>query len=282
LFRDLSFNVGYRLEDVSLDRTSISRSSASLSSYYRSGLTSGVNGSITWDKRDDAYLPTRGFYQSVFGEVADGVLASDNEFFLLRGTSRWYTRPFAFGCPTDSEGGGFSGSLCRWFAQAVVKLNGEIAYVGSTDASKRVRVSERFFGGGPNDVRGFPRLSLGATAPCPTSNAEPAATIANCPIGGVRSLVVNAEMEFPVLSAVGLRGVVFADAGNSVGEDRPYPLVFDFAADPDDPNVLRTAWGFGIRWQSPIGPLRFEWGHPIDPRSGESDSVFEFSIGNSF
>ena len=45
---------------------------------------------------------------------------------------------------------------------------------------------------------------------------------------------------------------------------------------------FRFAWGFGVRWFSPIGPLRFEWGFPFNPIDNEQDSVFEFSIGNFF
>jgi outer membrane protein insertion porin family len=101
-------------------------------------------------------------------------------------------------------------------------------------------------------------------------------------VGGVKSLVFNGELEFPILSAVGLRGVMFADAGNAFDADQPYSFQLDFLEDDANAAVLRSAWGFGIRWQSPIGPLRFEWGHAAAPRAGELDQVFEFSIGNSF
>jgi outer membrane protein insertion porin family len=51
---------------------------------------------------------------------------------------------------------------------------------------------------------------------------------------------------------------------------------------------LRRSVGFGFRWQSPIGPLRFEWGFPLDRqpatalRAGDDPVVFEFNVGNSF
>ena len=45
---------------------------------------------------------------------------------------------------------------------------------------------------------------------------------------------------------------------------------------------LRTSYGFGIRWFSPLGPLRFEWGFPFSPLPYEETSVFEFTIGNFF
>ena len=46
--------------------------------------------------------------------------------------------------------------------------------------------------------------------------------------------------------------------------------------------ALRTSYGFGIRWFSPLGPLRFEWGFPFAPLPYEESSVFEFTIGNFF
>ena len=54
----------------------------------------------------------------------------------------------------------------------------------------------------------------------------------------------------------------------------------------DDPLGLRFSAGFGIRWFSPLGPLRFEWGMPMSPRvpfeAGSFPGRFEFTIGNFF
>ena len=49
-------------------------------------------------------------------------------------------------------------------------------------------------------------------------------------------------------------------------------------------SAFRQSWGFGFRWFSPIGPLRFEWGIPLNryPQYGEDPIVFEFTIGNFF
>ncbi|MEO0108505.1 MAG: BamA/TamA family outer membrane protein [candidate division WOR-3 bacterium] len=45
---------------------------------------------------------------------------------------------------------------------------------------------------------------------------------------------------------------------------------------------FRQSWGFGFRWTSPIGPLRFEWGFPLHPQEGEQNQVFEFGMGSFF
>ena len=51
---------------------------------------------------------------------------------------------------------------------------------------------------------------------------------------------------------------------------------------PFNLDAYRASWGFGFRWFSPIGPLRFEWGVPFKTLPGEQPIVFEFTIGNFF
>ena len=84
---------------------------------------------------------------------------------------------------------------------------------------------------------------------------------------------MNAEIEYPIFEQVGIRGVFFFDGGNA------YQVSDSFQTKIDS---LRYAWGFGFRWFSPMGPLRFEWGIPFAQRDTEQSSVFEFSIGNFF
>ena len=90
-------------------------------------------------------------------------------------------------------------------------------------------------------------------------------------IGGNKYLEGNVELVFPVVPAVGIKGVIFFDVGNAFNEDEPYRI-----------DGLRQAVGFGFRWMSPIGPLRFEWGFPLHPRKGEENQVFEFGMGSFF
>ena len=69
---------------------------------------------------------------------------------------------------------------------------------------------------------------------------------------------------------MGLKGVLFYDAGNSFDDDES--LSFD----------LRHSVGFGIRWKSPMGPLRIEWGINLSPEDDEKSSVWDFSVGTFF
>jgi len=68
-----------------------------------------------------------------------------------------------------------------------------------------------------------------------------------------------------------IKGVLFIDAGNAYDDDQNYSLA-----------KMRSSWGFGIRWYTFLGTLRFEWGLPFSPLPGEDKIVFEFNIGGSF
>ena len=84
---------------------------------------------------------------------------------------------------------------------------------------------------------------------------------------------------------------MFLDAGNAWNtEDKwckttpgpQFSKVVSTCFDASSLGYLRTSTGFGIRWFSPLGPLRFEWGFPLQPLPYEESYVFEFTIGNFF
>ena len=88
-------------------------------------------------------------------------------------------------------------------------------------------------------------------------------------IGGNKFATVSLEYRFPISETVGLQAVLFFDAGNAFAEGQS---LFDFAD-------WRYAWGGGVLWFSPFGPLQVVLGFPIDPLPVEKSPVFEFSVG---
>jgi outer membrane protein insertion porin family len=88
------------------------------------------------------------------------------------------------------------------------------------------------------------------------------------PYGGTQELYDQFEIEYPLVTEAGIKGVIFYDIGT--------------ADDAIVLSALRQDFGFGFRWFSPIGPLRFEWGFPIARQANEGFSNFEFSIGSPF
>lgn len=115
---------------------------------------------------------------------------------------------------------------------------------------------KRFFAGGINSVRGFKSRSLG---PKDANGNE---------FGGSKQLVNNAEIIFPIINSAGIRGLFFYDVGNSFDDNQTI-----------DVGALREAAGTGIRWASPLGPLRIEFGWPLDKQEGEDNMVTMFSFG---
>ena len=131
-----------------------------------------------------------------------------------------------------------------------------ISTVGET-----VPISERFFLGGPYSIRGFESRSISPTDP---NTGER--------IGGNKELVINVEYIVPLFSEIGFKGVVFFDTGNTWRQgDWPW-----------DGEALKYAAGVGLRWYSPMGPLRFEWGWNLNPEPDEDKRVVEFTIGTAF
>ncbi len=239
-----------------------------LANLFRSGVTSALRFTVSWDSRNNRLFPSDGVYTSASTELAESILGSTNTFVRNRVFARVYKELFA----------GF-----------VFKMNTEWGLITSTQ-SQGVPIFERFFLGGIFNVRGFPFFSLGPRVGIP-GTTDPNGNVADqgITIGGNMQAFYNIELEFPILSAVGIRGVVFTDGGNTWNTEQllcqapPGPLG-DNTTDPCRHNLLdiRTSWGFGLRWISPLGPLRFEWGLPFARRSYERPILFEFTIGNFF
>lgn len=119
-----------------------------------------------------------------------------------------------------------------------------------------IPVSERFFAGGSNTIRGFELNEVG-----PTEEGRP--------IGGEAMLLFNQEYRMPIWKQ--LKGLLFLDAGNV------YRKVSDF-----DPTDMRWTIGAGLRLETAIGPLRLEYGAKLDRMPGESKGEWYIAIGEPF
>lgn len=128
---------------------------------------------------------------------------------------------------------------------------------GESNTDEPFPLFKRYFPGGINSVRGYKNRKLG---PVDSEGHR---------YGGSKEFINNVEVIFPLLSSAGLKGVTFYDMGQAFDDDVSMDL-----------GDLRKAWGFGIRWTSPLGPIRIEFGFPLDEEQGESkDMVTMFSFG---
>ncbi|MDP9033436.1 MAG: outer membrane protein assembly factor BamA [Myxococcota bacterium] len=249
-----------------------------LANLFNSGRVASLRPSITLDTRDNRLFPTAGVFLQASTELASEVVGSEFNYLRHRFTGRFY---YPLGGSNGMPGSGF-----------VIKLNTEFGLITSPDP-QGVPIFQRYFLGGILDVRGFTLRSIGPRLPLTQGldpNSLPIANGAN--VGGNLQAYENLELEFPILDKVGIRGVVFFDAGNAWNtEDQfcrttPAPqfphVVSPCFSFPGSLGYLRTSVGAGVRWFSPLGPLRFEWGVPLMPLSYENHTDFEFTIGNFF
>ena len=135
--------------------------------------------------------------------------------------------------------------------------NGKVGFI---QEHGKVPDYEKFYLGGINSIRGFKYNSIGVIDPV-TGNIQ----------GGDKMVQFNLEYIFPVFPAAGLKGVVFFDTGNVYSKD-----------DSIDAANFKKTVGLGVRWYSPMGPLRLEWGWNVDPKPGEDTNNWEFTIGSFF
>jgi outer membrane protein insertion porin family len=136
---------------------------------------------------------------------------------------------------------------------------GKWGYAVERDGGK-LPIYQKYRTGGINSVRGFEFASISPIDPDTGDR-----------IGGEKLMVYNLEYRFPLVTEQGVTGVVFFDAGNVFTRDEDYTF-----------SGIRRSAGGGLRWYSPIGPLRLEYGWNLDQQGDEASGNWEFSVGGMF
>lgn len=244
IFEHGSVSVGYSYEDVKASNFLFS-----VPEIFRtnaSGRTSSASLTLGYDRRDNRIFPKKGVFASVTNEFSGSYLGGDNNFYRLNAQGRYY-QPIVAGI--------------------IGKLYLKSGYIKSFENTS-VPLFDRYLMGGPNSLRGFDIWTIGPALRIP---ASPTGGDTNFVYGGNKMIQANLELEFPLYDPAGFRAVAFIDAGNAFAEEQAISF-----------KQLRTNYGFGLRWISPLGPLRFEWGFPFKRRPGEAKTVFNFTIGDFF
>lgn len=209
------------------------------------GSSSSVQVSLVRDRRNNIFEPTNGYYAS-----------SSVEYTGLGGTMRWLK--------AEAEGRYYKPVI----GDLVLRSRVQVAQLFKTTAREIPRV-EKFSMGGARNMRGFNLEDIGPIRPARNTDTG---QFEDFNFGGLFSLLGTLEFEHPLIKEAGLKWVVFYDAGN----------VYEKRLGEDGDFSLRSNYGFGFRWFSPIGVLRFEFGFPINPREDEASNQFNFDIGQLF
>lgn len=251
----LDGSIRYKLDKTELEVDEVSGDPDLFPVETANGTTSSIIFGLEYDKRDDRFAPTKGVFTSVSLEYAG--IGGDKNYTKGYGTFRYYRRLF-------------------W--DVVWRNNLTYGFISSNDG-KAPPFNELFLLGGANSLRGFSWFTVGKRKRSQKTvdilagsgmSADEIEKKAMRPFGGTQQMIYNLEFQFPLINEAGIKGVVFYDVGE--------------AEDTLDPSLLRQNVGFGFRWFSPIGPLRFEWGFPLQrrPEYDEEPVNFEFAIGAPF
>jgi outer membrane protein assembly factor BamA len=215
--------------------------------------------STTWirDTRDKPLDPSKGFYQTLNFQIAPKAIGSNFNLARFLGQASYYQ-------PLGST---------VWANRVMLGLVD--GFAGSI-----VPTSELFFSGGETTLRGFPIDGAGPQRIVPACvNPSVPSTCVNLtvPVGGRQLFIFNSEYRFPLginLPIIGnrLRGAVFYDGGNVYSTIGVSHFIENFS------NTV----GVGLRYPTPVGPVRFDFAHNLDAVRGTSPNQYFFSLGEAF
>lgn len=227
-----------------------------------SSTTSSITGSLTRNTTDYRLDPSTGMVNNLSVEFA-GIGGTNRFLRSVVNTQVFF--PFKWG--------------------TVFSIRGEFGYIDGL--GKDVPIDERFYLGGISTMRGYSGRTVSPYRTSTITGQVPNPGLPNVPItwppgtalslnrafiGGDTETILNNEWTFPLLKEAGLKGVLFFDIGNAYDG-----ISTTFSR-------LQSSYGFGFRWASPMGPLRLEYGIPVNPREGidSKSGKLEFSIGSFF
>lgn len=205
-----------------------------------------LRGSVGWqrDTRNSAIFPTKGNLQSVYVET--GLPGGTLKYYKINYQDQWFH-------PITSD--------------FTLMLNGQLGY-GNGFNGKPLPFFKNFYVGGNTTVRGYQYGTLG-----------PKDVNGNA-IGGNESVIGNAELFFPMpglAESKSVRMSVFLDGGGSWGPGDYLGRYSKFSV-----SDLRYSSGVALTWLSPIGPLKFSVGKPLNPKPGDQTQTFQFLLGSVF
>jgi outer membrane protein assembly factor BamA len=207
---------------------------------------------VTRDTRDNPLDAHKGFLQSIELDFNDTKLGSSVDFAKLIAQTAYYKQIF----------------------HNIVWANSIRVGLAQPFSGSRVPLSEEFFTGGGNTLRGFPLDGAGPQRQVPvcSSGSSTNCTLIQVPTGGNELLILNSEFRIPLPIKKGLGIVAFYDGGN----------VFPNVGFHDFTSLYSNNVGVGLRYATPVGPVRVDLGHNLNPIPGIKSTQYFVSIGQAF
>ena len=243
VFRDTILHVAYKLERIRY---------VNVIDYYRfkfpDALTSSVDLTLERDTTNNYIDPTRGMKLSTSLEYAGNFLGGDQDYVKWMNQGTYY----------------YPIKLSDYW-RTYFRFNAQHGHV-FPNSNKIVPVSERFNLGGIKSNRGYGWFKISKFMEI---IPDPFSFPIEIRKGGDRFVQFNLEYYFPLIAEAGLKGLCFFDASQVFDDKEKFTL-----------NSLKYGVGCGIRWLTPIAPLRFELGWPYYPDKNKlGEKIPHFYIG---
>ncbi|MBF0253027.1 MAG: outer membrane protein assembly factor BamA [Candidatus Omnitrophica bacterium] len=246
----LSMGLVYNLEEIKISNMPDNASNALLKE-VGTNVVSKLTWNTNYDKRDNKFSPTKGYFLGSSLENAGGFIGGDKDFVKGTGTAKTYY---------------------SIIDNVVLELKGFMGLADNYGKSDELPIYERFFAGGATTIRGYEQRAVG---PRDTGSDEA--------IGGEAIVTGNAEINFPIYKNI-VKGAVFYDVGNV------WASVSDVFANTDNEisgakysSGFKQGAGIGVRVKTPIGPVKLDYGYPLsDNYDDKKEGQFYFSISSGF
>jgi outer membrane protein assembly factor BamA len=214
---------------------------------------STVAASYAFDTRDNPLDATKGKYQTLDFDFNLKGIGSSVNFARLRAQTAHY----------------------KEIGKGIVWANSLRIGVAAPFSGSRIPLSELFFSGGGSTLRGFPLNSAGpqrTVAVCSDPNDQSTCSKIQVPQGGRELFILNSEFRFPLPIKKGLGVVAFYDGGN----------VFQHVGFGGFGSIYTNTVGFGLRYKTPVGPVRVDIGHNLNAPGGISATQIFVTLGQAF
>jgi outer membrane protein assembly factor BamA len=247
--KELSLFLRYSFSQTNLTRVEIP---ALVPTQDRNVRLSTLAANLTHDTRDNVLDEHKGVLRSIELDLNSSKLGSSVDFAKLTGQVAYYKQAF----------------------HQIVWANSLRIGLAQPFANSRVPLSEEFFSGGGDSLRGFPLDGAGPQRQvqvCSTGSSTDC-TFIQVPSGGNELLLINSEARIPLPIKKGLGIVAFYDGGN----------VFPNVGFHNFTSLYSNNVGLGLRYATPVGPIRFDLGRNLNPIPGVQATQYFISIGQAF
>lgn len=246
LTRNLSASLGYVIEQSRISGLSDVLKSVG----YKDGksIKSSLIPSITYNSTDDYYLPRTGIIASTSLEFAG--VGGDEKFLKSRTNFNWYQ------------------GIREWVDYDLIfRFKSSFGKIWDRGY---IPINEKLYLGGIRNLRGFESRTVSPKVKA--LNGQWYET------GGTISFNSSAELSFPIIERVKMRGVMFVDYGVIEGKHVQRRAGYEYI----DGRISRYSAGVGIEWVTPMGPLQLIFAKPLNKQDSDDTSTFEFTIGQRF